>query len=223
MRLTYFPNVPIEVSSDKPTIIQTNNVSVMTDLTCALRDMNDKVKLTDDKFSAVDISKGIYWIGDPFLQVDLNKLFESALQKKLMEDLDDGARSKLFEIDKELKTVILDSSFGLKLPLVVRNEFEPQKLIKYAGVAFTEEIRRSPYDIIESVIKVSFQLKISKILTLVNVHNYLSVDQFNELVSVIKALGLTTLFIDFSEKSHFEEFNECRYCFIDQDFVDWRE
>lgn len=130
MRLTYFPNVPIEVSSDKPTIIQTNNVSVMTDLTCALRDMNDKVKLTDDKFSAVDISKGIYWIGDPFLQVDLNKLFESALQKKLMEDLDDGARSKLFEIDKELKTVILDSSFGLKLPLVVRNEFEPQKLIK---------------------------------------------------------------------------------------------
>lgn len=66
MRLTYFPNVPIEVSSDKPTIIQTNNVSVMTDLTCALRDMNDKVKLTDDKFSAVDISKGIYWIGIRF-------------------------------------------------------------------------------------------------------------------------------------------------------------
>ncbi|GAK48675.1 putative CRISPR-associated protein [Secundilactobacillus oryzae JCM 18671] len=222
MKLTYFPYKPIEMTVDQPTILQTNNVAVMTDWVSGLRDLNDKIKLSDDSYNSVDISKGIHWIGDPFLQVDLNKVFEAPLQKRLVEVLDDDARSKLFELDKALKSAVFDASFSLNLPLAVGNDFDPLKMIKYSGIAFAEEIKSDPYDIIESVIKVAFQLKITKIITLVNVHNYLSVNQFHELVSVIKALDLTTLFIDFSESNHSELFDECRYSFVDEDFIDWR-
>lgn len=54
-------------------------------------------------------------------------------------------------------------------------------------------------------------------------HQYLSVSQFQELVRLIETLDLSTLLIEFSEKEKSDYYENCRYYYIDQDFIDWRQ
>ncbi|AVL00697.1 type II-A CRISPR-associated protein Csn2 [Pediococcus inopinatus] len=222
MNLTYYPFKPIIINTTKPTLLETCNQEVYTDLVSGLKGYTDSIKISDDEFKLVENEKAVKWIGDAFVEADLNKMFQSQLQKQIATKLDDETRMKLTEINNQLKSLIFDATFSLDLPLKVDSEFDPAKLVKYCDVGFVSALNRDPYGIIETVLKTASELKESKILVLTGVRNYLSVSQFNELVRLISTLDLNTLFIEFSEIDNHEEFDECRYYYVDQDFVDWR-
>lgn len=222
MNLTYFPFKPIVINTNKPTLIETSNQKVYTDLVSGLRGYTDSVKISDDNFEIEECEKAIQWIGDAFVDVDLNKMYQSQLQKQIVSKLDDASRQKLTEINSQLKSLIFDATFSLDLPLKVNDEFDPIKLVKYCEVSFVSALKQDPYGIIETVLKTASELKETKVLVLTSVKNYLSVSQFDELVSLIKSLDLNILFILFSEMDNHEEFDKCRYYYVDQDFVDWR-
>lgn len=222
MNLTYYPFKPMLVNISKPTLIETNNQKVYTDLISGLKGYTDTIKISDDKFELEDCERSVKWIGDAFVQIDLNRMYQGQLQKQVVERLDDETRQKLTELNNQVKSLIFDATFSLDLPLKVSNEFDPLKLVKYCDVGFVSALNQKPYDIIETLLKTASELKESKILVLTNVRDYLSVSQFNELVSLITTLDLNILFIEFSETDNHENFNECRYYYVDQDFVDWR-
>lgn len=126
-------------------------------------------------------------------------MFQGQLQKKIVSKLDDDTRLQLTDLNNKLKSLIFDATFSLDLPLKVDSEFDPVKLVKYCNVGFVSALNRDSYDIIETVLKTASELKETKILILTNVRNYLSVSQFNELVSLISTLDLNILFIEFSD------------------------
>lgn len=222
MNLTYFPFKPIVINQVKPTLIETNNQKVFTDLVTGLRGYTDSIKISSEDFELQDCEKVIKWIGDAFVSVDLNKTFQTQLQKQIAISLDDETRQKITELNNRLRSLIFDAIFSLDLPLQVNDEFDPIKLIKYCDISFVSALNSDPYGIIEALLKTASELKETKILVLTGVRNYLSVSQFNELVSLISTLDLNILFIEFSEMDNHEEFNKCRYYYVDQDFVDWR-
>ncbi|WP_404804620.1 type II-A CRISPR-associated protein Csn2 [Lapidilactobacillus dextrinicus] len=73
-------------------------------------------------------------------------------------------------------------------------------IIKLCNISFINTLKTQPYDIIEAVLKCASELNERSILVLTNVHQYLSVSQFQELVRLIETLDLSTLLIEFSEK-----------------------
>lgn len=119
MNLTYFPFKPIVINTNKPTLIETSNQKVYTDLVSGLRGYTDSVKISDDNFEIEECEKAIQWIGDAFVDVDLNKMYQSQLQKQIVSKLDDASRQKLTEINSQLKSLIFDATFSLDLPLKV--------------------------------------------------------------------------------------------------------
>ncbi|MGK4178621.1 type II-A CRISPR-associated protein Csn2 [Lapidilactobacillus dextrinicus] len=96
-------------------------------------------------------------------------------------------------------------------------------IIKLCNISFINTLKTQPYDIIETVLKCASELNERSILVLTNVHQYLSVSQFQELVRLIETLDLSTLLIEFSEKKKSDYYENCRYYYIDQDFIDWRQ
>ncbi|WP_439001707.1 type II-A CRISPR-associated protein Csn2 [Pediococcus damnosus] len=199
MNITYYPFKPIIINTTKPTLIETSNQKVYTDLISGLKGYSDVIKISDDDFKLVECERAVKWVGDAFVEADLNKMFQGQLQKKIVSKLDDDTRLQLTDLNNKLKSLIFDAAFSLDLPLKVDSEFDPVKLVKYCNVGFVSALNRDPYDIIETVLKTASELKETKILILTNVRNYLSVSQFNELVSLISTLDLNILFIEFSD------------------------
>ncbi|AMV69547.1 CRISPR-associated protein, SAG0897 family [Pediococcus damnosus] len=199
MNITYYPFKPIIINTTKPTLIETSNQKVYTDLISGLKGYSDVIKISDDDFKLVECERAVKWVGDAFVDADLNKMFQGQLQKKIVSKLDDDTRLQLTDLNNKLKSLIFDATFSLDLPLKVDSEFDPVKLVKYCNVGFVSALNRDPYDIIETVLKTASELKETKILILTNVRNYLSVSQFNELVSLISTLDLNILFIEFSD------------------------
>ncbi|AMV60339.1 hypothetical protein AH70_09620 [Pediococcus damnosus LMG 28219] len=199
MNITYYPFKPIIINTTKPTLIETSNQKVYTDLISGLKGYSDVIKISDDDFKLVECERAVKWVGDAFVEADLNKMFQGQLQKKIVSKLDDDTRLQLTDLNNKLKSLIFDATFSLDLPLKVDSEFDPVKLVKYCNVGFVSALNRDPYDIIETVLKTASELKETKILILTNVRNYLSVSQFNELVSLISTLDLNILFIEFSD------------------------
>ena len=222
MNLTYYPLAPFEIKQNRCTVIQCANPRSYTDLINGLRDLSDKVVLTDAEHNRVEISKGICWIGDCFQSPEISKAFQAGMEKKIVKNVGSERLSQFIQIDQQLKSLVMDELLMYDLPLTVDAEFSLSKLLKTTNISFVSDLKTQPYDIIETVLKCASDLDERGILVLTNVHQYLSVSQFQELVRLIETLDLYTLLIEFSELKSDDYFANCQYYYIDQDFVDWR-
>ncbi|MFD1465493.1 type II-A CRISPR-associated protein Csn2 [Lapidilactobacillus mulanensis] len=223
MNLTYYPFKPFIIEKNKVQVIQTNNPKVYTDLAGGLREINDDIHLSTADYDAVEISKGILWVGDVFLGFDIDKAFAGLIQKKIINQMSSDSLSKLITIDQQLRATVLDEIFTYDLPIKISTDFSLAKVIKYCDISFESSAKTQPYDIIELLLKTASELQETKVIVLTNVRNYLSVSQFQELVSLANTLDLYTLLVEFSETEKRDYYANCCYSYIDQDFVDWRD
>ena len=223
MNLTYYPFESFTIEVNKLTVIQCMNQRNYIDLLNGLRDLDDRVHLTDENHNRVDLTKGIFWIGDCFQIPDLNKLFQTPLQKKIIKEMNVNKLDRLVSLDQSMKSLIMDQLLTYDLPLTVNPEFSLANIMKLCNISFVNTLKTQPYDIIETVLKCASELNERSILVLTNVYQYLSVSQFQELVRLIETLDLSTLLIEFSEKKKSDYYANCHYYYIDQDFIDWRQ
>lgn len=223
MILTYYPSQPIKLQEKKLTLLQTNNRKFYCDLLLTFQDLGDQVTFSDDDFHLLDCEKSICWLGDVFINSEINKYLQVQLIKKLINQLDEEERNKLSELDRRLKAKVLDASFRFDLSLTVDNQCDFTKLIKYCGLSFVPEIKQDAYDIISTVIKSLSELNDSRMVVLKDADHYLGVSQLEELVRLVNTLGKTVLLVSFSEINCGEKIHECDYYYVDEDFEVWKQ
>lgn len=79
-----------------------------------------------------------------------------------------------------------------------------------------------PFIDIGAIVQTAVELNESKIITLINVSHYLSINQFNELVRLVATLNVKLFLIEFSEEVKSDQYQKCCYYHIDNDYVEWR-
>lgn len=221
MKVTIHPLSPLIIESDKITVLTTNNQDIYLKVINGILGREDSVVVANEKYDLLEMSKAFLWLGDSFLDIDLNKLFQAQLIKKLSASLSEEHRKKMFELNSEMKSLVLDAAFMLDLPLRIDEEWDVSKIIKYCNLKYSVELNRDPYGIIEGVIRTASELNEQRIITMLNVSHYLSINQLDELVSLVEALNLKLFIIEFSEQRDFKKYDKCRYYHVDHDYVEW--
>ncbi|MHC9532593.1 type II-A CRISPR-associated protein Csn2 [Dellaglioa sp. L3N] len=221
MKITLYPYKPFEIENRKITVFSTSSAEVYTKMITGIKEEQDTIKVSDDQYELLEITKAIIFAGE-ISTIDLNKLFQSRLIKKIISDLSDDQRQKLAELDTEIRTAILDLTFMYDIALEVNQEWDVTRTIKFFNLTFSNVVQGNSYGIIESIILTASELNESKIIVLMNVSHYLSISQFNELVSLVATLDVKLFIIEFSEIIDAKKYQECRYYHIDSDYVEWR-
>ncbi|MDK1735392.1 type II-A CRISPR-associated protein Csn2 [Dellaglioa algida] len=221
MKITLYPYQPFEIKSHKITVFSTSSAEVYTKMIAGIKEQQDVVKVSDDQYQVMEITKAIIFGGE-VSTIDLNKLFQSRLTKKIIGDLSDGQIQKLNQLDTEMRTAILDIAFMYDISLDVNQEWDIARTIKFFNLTFSNVVQGNSYGIIESIVLTASELNETKIIVLMNVSHYLSISQFNELVRLVATLDVKLFIIEFSEIIYAKKYQNCRYYHIDNDYIEWR-
>lgn len=221
MKITLYPYQPFEISADKITVFSTNAPSIYHKMISGLKESQDTVKVSDDNYDLLEIQKGILWGGE-ISDLDLNKLFQNRLIKMMVHDLTDEQRQNLNQLDSEICTILLDAAFMYDLPLCVDREWDMARMIKFFNLSFSNDLQNDPYGIIEGIVTTASELNETKVIVLMNVSHYLSINQFNELVRLMPTLNVKLFIIEFLENADPNKYQDCRYYHIDSDYVEWQ-
>lgn len=221
MKLTLYPYEPFEINERLITVFGTSNTITYSKMIAGLTGKEEILKLADEQYQLIDISLGLLWCGE-ITTIDIEKLFQNRLLKRIEVGLTDTKRQQLITLDMQVKSAVLDVLYMYDLSLDVDAASDISRLLKYTGVHFSTDIKRDPYGIIESILMVASELNETKIITLLNVSHYLSISQFQELVRLMATLNVKLFIIEFSEKSQDQKYQDCRYYYIDDDFVEWQ-
>ncbi|QMU07712.1 type II-A CRISPR-associated protein Csn2 [Levilactobacillus suantsaii] len=221
MKLTYYGYQPFDVQPGEITVLATAAPKIYHDLVIGLRDDMDTVRLASDDFELLKHSQASHWYGDPVLEIDLNKIFQRKLQDLFLKSLSEKQVVQLTDDWQRIITQILGDSYLLDVPLNVPETPALAKLVKLSGLQLEESVNREPYGILETLIKTLVELNDQKMVVLTNISHYLQVPRLKMLRKVVATTYLPVLDIEFSENRQKDYFKECRYHFIDHDFILW--
>lgn len=213
---------PFEIENGKVTVLETGSHEIYQKLILNFRDLKEDIHFSNNDFEIIDTDKSLLWVADPLVQIDLNKLFQHQLYKRIIALMTDQQLQQIFELTQELKTTILEASYLLDLPFEVEEQTDLNKVLKFSNLVFSKTLDNNPYGIIETVLKIAKELAIEKVIGFMNISDYLTAEEFLELVKLTKSLDLPVLLIKFSESRRTKPYENCRYYYIDQDYVDWR-
>ncbi|WP_281165461.1 type II-A CRISPR-associated protein Csn2 [Liquorilactobacillus sicerae] len=221
MRISYAAHQEIDVSNAKPTVITTNSPTVYHDLIYGIQTGSDILKCYSDDYETLEMDHAIDWVGDVGIQKDLDDRYNLALLKRLVTVLTDDQRRSITDMNNQLYTLIQQCLFMIDLPLEVTYDWDLKKLFKYCKIHFNSEWMKSPYAIMESVIKIHLECEIKSVVGLTNVAHYLNRQQIQDLFSLIKVTGIPTLLIEFTDMNQKKFYENSDFYYIDEDFVDW--
>lgn len=220
--LAYFPYLPIELIDGKVTVIETASNNVYKDLLTGFRNGDDTIAFSNTDSSVVDTNSVTDWFGDLELEVNLDKLFQRLLIKRLINVLSDQASVELLDAARELLRQILEDSFSLDIPLEVGNLPSMEQIIKFGGLTFSKDALRTAYDKLEVLLRTVVELEIGKTPVLTNLSHYLDVNQFTQLAGLMTGLDIPCVVIEFSSVNRYELYSGAQYIWIDSDFNDSR-
>lgn len=222
MKLIYYPFKSFTIDAGVPTILETNNHEVYRNLLINFTDMADNLNFSDDTLELISTTKALKWFGDASICTDLNKLFLPQLYKQIKLNLTAEQNRIITDQSRTLKNVVLEATYSLDLPLNIGDQIATEKVLKFCDLHFDTSLSTNCYGIIETILKTAKELNEQRILGFMNISDYLTLQELQDLFELIRTLDLTILIIKFSENQRSVEFNNCRYYYIDQDYVDWR-
>ncbi|GAA3198871.1 type II-A CRISPR-associated protein Csn2 [Lentilactobacillus kefiri] len=221
MKISYAAHKEIQINDQHPTVIATNNPTVYHDLIVGLGVFDDKVKMYDDSFNAVEIKDAVDWQGDVGLNGGVSEKYNSNILKQLETVLTDDQRKSITDINNQLYTLIQQCLFMIDLPLEVTYDWDLKKLFKYCKIHFNSQTMQNPYAIIESIIKIHLECGLKSAVGLTNVAHYLNQQQINDLSKLVSSTGISTILVAFTDLKSQELYTNCDFYYIDEDFVDW--
>lgn len=220
MKISYAAHKEIQINDQHPTVIATNNPTVYHDLIVGLGVFDDKVKMYDDSFNAVEIKDAVDWQGDVGLNGGVSEKYNSNILKQLETVLTDDQRKSITDINNQLYTLIQQCLFMIDLPLEVTYDWDLKKLFKYCKIHFNSQTMQNPYAIIESIIKIHLECGLKSAVGLTNVAHYLNQQQINDLSKLVSSTGISTILVAFTDLKSQELYTNCDFYYIDEDFVD---
>ncbi|MFT9269905.1 type II-A CRISPR-associated protein Csn2 [Liquorilactobacillus nagelii] len=221
MKISYAAHQEIDVSNGKPTVIATNNPVAYHDLVSGIQNDSNVLKCYSDDYEDLETEHVIDWVGDVGIQSHLDDRYNLDLLKHLATVLTDDQRKSITDINNQLYTLIQQCLFMIDLPLEVTYDWDLKKLFKYCKIHFNSESMKKPYAIMESIIKVHLECGIKSVVGLTNVAHYLNQQQIQDLFMLIKATGIPTLLIEFTDMKQKKLYANSDFYYIDEDFVDW--
>ncbi|USS88840.1 type II-A CRISPR-associated protein Csn2 [Fructilactobacillus cliffordii] len=217
MKITLYPHAPFAIEKEMPTIIRTNNQSFYTDLMTGIqRNGNVVLSEADEK---LDINNNLDFLENIITNADIFQPFKLKMGKEILDNLNEKERQRLYQLDREMKSIFLSSSYLEDFPMSVDDEWDLKKQYKYCGVSFLNNSLSSPYDIIKEVLNLYHKFNSKKLIVLNDLFNYLDEEQQIQIFKLIKRLELHVLLLDFSWQPYSQLLEECRYYSVDKDFI----
>ncbi|USS87953.1 type II-A CRISPR-associated protein Csn2 [Fructilactobacillus hinvesii] len=217
MKLTLYPYDAFKIEAGIPTIIRTNNQSFYSNLIMGFQ-RNDNLVLSEND-EKIELNNGLDFLGNVVTNPDLFQSFKSKFEKEIIDNLNENERQRLYQLDREVKSIFLNSIYLEDFPLAVDEEWDLRKQYKYCGVSFLDNSLSSPYDIIKEVLNLYHKFNFRKLVVLNDLFNYLDEEHQIQIFRLIKQLELHVLLLDFSWQPYSQLLEECRYYSIDKDFV----
>lgn len=223
MNLAYYPFQLITTKSSVITVIDTGLPKVLLDLVQAFRNDDDGIVLSNEQMQIQELRKASLWIGDPVLEMDLDKLFQRLIIKKVSQLIEDQRLIELIEQSQRLAMSLLREPLLSELPVTVEPGGKLEQIMKYCNVHFDEEVLTEPFSKVEAAIQTLAKLEEKRLVIFTNISHYLDVDSLNKLLDQVKDTSLELLLIEFSDVERGKFFEKCQYIYIDKDFMDNRE
>ncbi|PTM21104.1 type II-A CRISPR-associated protein Csn2 [Lactobacillus sp. PFC-70] len=221
MNLTYFSLPSFRVDPGKIKTIDTAVPRIYQDFCQGLQDKGEEIRVSNDDFESLRLTKSINWYGDPFLSINLNQLFQRKLQARVEQAMTQEQIVQLSDNLRQLLGTILSDSYLMDVPLELPESPDISKLIKFSGLQVDMTAQVTAYDILETLIKIQMELGDHRVIAVTNLSHYLNADQLNQLVRLVATTDLSIVIIEFSFCNRREFFSKCDYSYIDSDFVIW--
>lgn len=221
MRLIYNGHKSVPLSPGEITVIATNTPIIFNEIMGSLNDFNESVKLVDDSYDSLEVSKTIDLDSELLMNRQLYEKYAKDIIKSEVDNMSLSYREKLNKEAQRLFTVLQESLFMTDLPIEVSYDGDLKRLLSYSRIKLPSEHEMQPYDIIVSDLKVHLECNLKSITCFCNVANYISKSEFCDLQAEVKSLNIPLLLIEFSEIDKRSFYKKSNFLFIDQDFIDW--
>lgn len=211
----------ISIPKGKVHVLMTDNQGVYFRIIQAMQGKTDALKIFDDSDNSISLTKGLIWDGDPitnekWVQRGLRKLI-----RQFNEELFDNERQFLASVMQNAYSKVQESLFKYDLPLEVANDNDCNRMLKYCHPHLPVMINKSAYDIISTDIKLHEEIHDTAVIGMSNVANYLTSEEFKNLIGLVSDEQIMLFLVMFSEKHNRNYYSDVDVTFIDDDFVEW--
>ncbi|HIX02311.1 MAG TPA: type II-A CRISPR-associated protein Csn2 [Candidatus Ligilactobacillus excrementigallinarum] len=222
MKMNYEGYDSINLIPGEITVLGTDNRKVYSDIILGLQGFNDKIKFFDEDYRIVPTNKAMDWDGDIIDSQNLMTKYNTELVNAIVTSITDEHRNEINRCENQLYTALQDAMLYLDLPIEVSYDGDLKRVFKNSKIHLSPSICMDPYVIIETDFKLHKECNDTSCIGLSNVANYLSQDQFQEIVKLNSELQTSALIIEFIKLDNFNFYKNCNCYYIDEDFVDWR-
>ncbi len=221
MILSYSTHKKMVMKDAGLSIIATKSPIAYRDIVEGLLQKNERLLFCDDNYQSKEIGKAFDFVGDPVLSGDVTAKYMTSIINKLVADLDAPSRDKLLKAYSQLESLLQDTLFMADLPLKINFSQDLKKLLKLEKVQLDSDFVNSPYDIIETILRIHQECGMDSIPVFCNVSHYLEGDAVAELSSLCLQMKLKLIFIEFSGRDFLIVPQNAKCFYIDEDLVDW--
>ena len=222
MKMNYEGYDSINLIPGEITVLGTDNRKVYSDIILGLQGFNDKIKFFDEDYRIAPTNKAMDWDGDIIDSQNLMTKYNTELINAIVTSITDEHRNEINRCENQLYTALQDAMLYLDLPIEVSYDGDLKRVFKNSKIHLSPSICMDPYVIIETDFKLHKECNDTSCIGLSNVANYLSQDQFQEIVKLNSELQTSALIIEFIKLDNFNFYKNCNCYYIDEDFVDWR-
>lgn len=222
MKMNYEGYDSIDLIPGKITVLGTDNRKVYSDIILGLQGFNDKIKFFDENYQIIPTNKAMDWDGDIIDSQNLMTKYNTELINAIVTSITDEHRNEINRCENQLYTALQDAMLYLDLPIEVSYDGDLKRVFKNSKIHLSSSICMDPYVIIETDFKLHKECNDTSCIGLSNVANYLSQDQFQEIVKLNSELQTSALIIEFIKLDNFNFYENCNCYYIDEDFIDWR-
>ncbi|GFZ27779.1 type II-A CRISPR-associated protein Csn2 [Lactobacillus corticis] len=221
MKISYLAHKTMDIDPKKLNIICTSSPIVFYEFISSFQGNSDSIEYISDDFKRLEANKIIDWLEDPILNSHINEKYMTKIYTKMVSDLTDAQRTKIFHKWDELKTLVQEELFMSDLPLEVAPDLDLKKLFKFSDLKLVNSAPCKPYGIIENVIKIHQCLNLETILVFCNLSHYLDNTQILELKKLVEETGQGIITLEYNDKSWNCNKDMTNFYYIDKDLVDF--
>lgn len=222
MILSYNGHTPINIKSGKVSVLATNNPVVFKEILWGINDFSDNLKLYDDSYKNLEIAKLINFDTEILLNHKLFEKYNKNLISTVITNMTEDNQGMVNKNIQNLFSSLQESLFMTDLPIEVSYDGNLKRMLNYCHMHFSPESGMNPYGIIINDLKLHLECNLKSILCFSNLANWLSKEEFSDLLSVVSSVKLPLLLVEFTELKKKDFYRDVEGLFIDQDFVDWK-
>lgn len=220
MIISYKGHQSVQLLPGQITVLATNNQTVFKEMLSGIKGYNDLVRLVDDDFKSLETAKYLDCDSNILITRQLYEQYSRQILTTLVNNLTEDKRNHINRETQQLLSFLQEALFMTNLPVEINYNGELKKLIKLFHPCFDPHSVQDPYDIIINDLKIHLECNLKSVTCFSNVANYLSQEEFSDLLEEVALLNVPLFLIEFTEFNHRDYYRNADVLYIDEDFVD---